>query len=215
MVLFTLSFLSGCSVTPQRVDPYTGLLPTGASIQNAPERLLRTSVLKKEKVYVVTGANFEAYAQTWEKVDKQVKGGSIALLVNSQAELNRMQEAWSPAFATNKLVLMLKKYFGEVVIASDLADARSKNASWVVLFDHAFEQPTTATATWTNTTVVDLLDDKLHRLVHGEYSAKKDYGMAWGNSDVMRFSVNRGKDIQESADKGVANFEEKLKVILR
>ena len=201
-----LLMLGGCSVTKERVDPYAGLLPTGYQQTKSNITSINKADLQKSKVFVVTGANFEHYSETWNVFDKQIKSGSVSDLVYSRAELERMQSSWSPALATNNLVLTLKNVFGEVQIVEDLATAKSNQANWIVMFDHAFEQPSTASATWTTTTQIDLLDGSLNLVASSRSSSKHSHGIAWGSADVMRLSVQRGTDIKNSIDEAMGKF---------
>ncbi len=201
-------FASGCAVTPPRVDPYSTLLPPGQKVADSPTTFSPAS-LKQETAYLVVGANFIAYVDAWNKFQKSAEqGGNLAY---SQAFLLQVQEQWSPAKTTSLVVTSLQKHFRDIVVVDDLAEARAKRANWVVVFDHAFIQTSTATATWTNSTSIDLLDGTFSRVVASAVSEHKDYGAAWnGESDVKRFARNRGDDVVRSVRAAIRQFDTRL-----
>lgn len=205
-VVLLLFLFGGCAVTPPRVDPYSTLLPTGSKIVDGTS--FSDANLKQETAYLVVGANFVTYADVWNKFQRQSeKGGN---LVYSKADLLEFQAQWSPARTTSLVVTSLQKYFRNIVVVNDLAEAQAKNAKWIVMFDHAFVQTSTATATWTNSTSIDLLDSNFKRAAAAAFSERKDYGGAWGEDDVHRFSRYRGEDVLRSVHAALNQFEAKL-----
>jgi hypothetical protein len=106
--------------------------------------------------------------------------------------LREAHAQWAPTRVTELASASLQKHFKTVVVVNDLAAARDKKAKWVVMFDHAFVQTSTATATWTNTTNVDLLDGNFKRVTAASFTEHKDYGGAWLPGDGERFAVYRG-----------------------
>lgn len=210
MIGWLYAALSGCAVSAPRVDPYSGLISANMKIEDFTPKPIDSSLWKRQPVYLVTGANFESYAKTWDTMNERVKSPIGALSGYSRATLDEMMDVWSPTKATSNIVIILNKYFDKVIPVSDLAAARDKKARWIVLFDHTFYQASTATATWTNTTVIDLLNSDLKRAIHSEFRASKDYGAAWGSGDVERFSKYRGIDIQDSLNGAGTDFEKKL-----
>lgn len=208
-VVFILILGSGCAVTPPRVDPYSTLLPTGTKVADSTAPFF-TANLKQETAYLVVGANFVTYADVWNKFQQQAEKGGLGNLVYSKAELLEFQAQWSPARTTSLVVTDLQKHFRNIVVVNDLAEAQAKNAKWVVMFDHAFVQTSTATATWTNSTSIDLLDGNFRRVVAAAFSERKDYGAAWGEDDVHRFSRYRGEDVLRSVNAALNQFDAKL-----
>lgn len=203
----TVVVLSGCASSQPKKDPYSGLLPSGsAGIVQSADAKPRRADLKSSSVYLVTGANFEEYSQSWRQ---QVERNSRGNLVYSTSELKLIDAASSPTLTLTPLLATLRKYFADVVVVADLAEARSRNARWIVVFDHHLDQ-TPAAAVWTNTTTIDLLNSKMQRTVNSEYSEKKSYGIAWGSSDVMNFMRKKAEDIKTTSSKAVALFDVKL-----
>lgn len=245
-------FVGGCTVGEPMVDPYKGLLPANYTISDAPQKISAKS-LKKSKVYLVTGANFENYIAVWKKtndtwqqqagffkatdgvvgelakqsaavvvggMDNPVEAavaGKVAEAATSQSgpsfndTMDKGIANWAPNKKIDGVSKMLKRHFAEVGAASDLADARAKGAEWIVIFDHAFEQPTTATATWTNTTQIDLLDKNLARVVTAKTSEKKEHGAAHNDQRWREILQLRGDDVTACIERTSADFEVKLK----
>lgn len=197
----------GCAVTPPKVDPYSTLLPPGRAISDRAGGV-STAGLKQSTAFLVVGANFVAYSETWSKFQKSAEAGGN--LVYSRAFLLDLQAQWSPARITSLVVESLRRRFKDVVVVDDLADARDKGATWIVMFDHAFVQTSTATATWANATTIDLLDKDLRRVLAATFTESKDYGAAWSEADVQRFAQHRGNDIVRSVNGAIAQFDTKL-----
>ena len=204
-ILAVLLFVSsGCAVTPPKVDPYSTLLPAGRTILDGTASFSAAG-LKQSTAYLVVGANFVTYTDVWNKFQKSAEAGEN--LYWSQAFLIEVQAQWSPAKTTSLVVEELRKRFKDVVVVDDLAEAQSKRAQWVVMFDHAFVQISTATATWTNSTSIDLLDEKFRRVVATSTSEYKDYGQSWSDGDAARFMKYRGDDVVRSVRTAIAQFD--------
>lgn len=208
-IVLEILFASGCAVTPPKVDPYSTLLPAGQKVVDRPTTFSAAS-LKEETAYLVVGANFVSYVDAWNKFQKSAEqGGNLAY---SKEFLLQVQDQWSPAKTTSLVVTSLRKHFRDIVVVDDLAEARAKRAKWVLVFDHAFVQTSTATATWTNSTSIDLLDGSFRRAVAIAVSEHKDYGAAWSETDVQRFAKNRGDDVLRSVKAAINQFDTKLLV---
>lgn len=198
---------SGCAVTPPRVDPYSTLLPAGRTVTDGATSFSAAS-LKNETAYLVVGANFVTYADIWGQFQKNAEQ-SFNLVYSREFLLNGMAQ-WSPTKTTSLVTDNLKKHFRNIVVVNDLAEARAKNAKWVVMFDHAYVQASTATATWTNTTSIDLLDNKFRRVLAAMSSEHKSYGGAWSAGDAQRFMVYRGEDVLRTVKAALVDFDTKL-----
>ena len=208
-VAFLILLGSGCAVTPPKVDPYSTLLPAGRKVVDGTASFSAAS-LKQETAYLVVGANFVTYIDVWNKFQKSAeRGGNI---VYSKAFMLEILAQWSPARTTALVATGLQKHFRNVVAVDDLAEAQAKSAKWIVMFDHAFVQTSTATATWTNSTSIDLLDSTFRRVVAAAFSEHRDYGAAWGDGDVQRFSKYRGEDVLRTVKAAIAQFDAKLAV---
>jgi len=211
-ILFLLSAIvvtSGCVGLPPRVDPYSGLLPAGKVREVVQENMtFSRAELKRSTVYVVTGANFETYAAIWKETEQRNRGGNMAY---NREDMARIYASWAPSLTTTRLAEVLRRYFKEVEVVSDLAQAQTRNAQWIVMFDHALEYPNPGAANWINTTVVELLDGKLMLFSKGEASVRNDYGLAWDHAQVMRNMDQHAKDVRAVADRALAVFEESLK----
>ena len=205
--------LSGCAISEPRVDPYSGLISAKMKIEDYTPRPIESSLWKRQPVYLVTGANFESYAKAWNVMNERLKSPIGAVSVYSRAHINEMMDSWSPTRATSNIVIILNKYFDKVIPVSDLAAARDKKASWIVLFDHTFYQASTASTNYTNTTVIDLLNSDLKRAIHSEFQASKEFGTVWDEADVKKFEKQRAIDIQDSLIRAGTDFEKKLSSI--
>ncbi len=204
-----LLLVSGCAVTPPMVDPYSTLLPAGRKIADSGTRL-SAAQLKNETVYLVVGANFVTYAEVWGKKQKQFEAGGIVTLVENKEDLLNWQAQWSPTRVTTLVVTELQKHFRKIVVVNDLAGAQAQKAKWIVMFDHAHVQPTSFTATWTNTTTIDLLDGQLRRMVSATFSETMAHGQRWGSSDGNRIMLAKSTDIVRSVNTALAQFNAKL-----
>ena len=206
-VVLLLLLGSGCAVTPPKVDPYSTLLPAGTKVVDGTASFSAAS-LKQETAYLVVGANFVTYADVWNKFQKSAEEGGN--LVYSKAFLLEIQAQWSPTRTTSLVATDLQKHFRKIIVVNDLAEARAQGAKWIVMFDHAYVQTSTATATWTNSTTIDLLDSNFRRVVAAAFSEHKDYGAAWSDGDVQRFSRYRGEDVLRTVKATIAQFDAKL-----
>jgi hypothetical protein len=208
-----LAMLSGCAVSGPMVDPYTGLLPSGVKLAESNLRLSKDA-LKQQNVYMVLGANYVNYREMWDKFQKMADDPSVFLrLAYSQAEMQAFQVYWSPQRTTGLVTSMLQQHFRAVNVVNDLAEATDKGAEWIVVFDHAFVQPTTATASWTNTTTIDLLSRSLVRVMRAQVSEAQQRGIAWGSSDVHRLTRQRGDDIVGCITKAVTQFDARIRQV--
>ncbi len=201
--------MAGCALTPPMVDPYSTLLPAGRKVVDGNTRLSATQ-LKNETAYLVVGANFVNYAEVWNKHQQTAEKGGFANLAYSKETLLNFQAHWAPTRVTSLVVTELQKYFRKVEVVNDLAEAQARKAKWVVMFDHAHEHPTTATATWTNTTTIDLLDGQFRRVVAASFSEKMAHGTNWGPSDTQRIIKARGVDIVRCVETALVKFNAKL-----
>jgi len=208
-LLVLLLLLGGCAVTPPRVDPYSTLLPAGRKVVDAGTRVSAAD-LKNETAYLVVGANFNTYAEVWGNFQATVEKPNFSNMVYSREFLLDGMAQWAPTRVTSLVVTELQKHFRKIVIVNDLAEAQDRKAKWIVMFDHAYVQTSTATATWANTTSIDLLDSNFRRVVAVAFSEHKDYGGAWRDGDNQRFMVNRGKDIVRSVQTALGQFNTKL-----
>lgn len=206
----TVVVLTGCAVGQPRVDTYSGLLPAG--VTPAPQTLApRTGQFRDQTAYVVLGANYLSYSDTWAKFQKIADGGGFANLVYSSDELQAFQRFWSPTRTTSLVVDTLKKHFADVRMADDLAQAKEQGARWIVVYDHFFQQPTTMTATWTNHTTFDLLSaGRLQRVARAEFAETQSRGIAMGSADVHRLTRQRGEDVVGCISRALQEFDRKL-----
>jgi len=205
--LFTL--LGGCAVSPPMVDPYSTLLPAGRKVSDSHTRL-SPAHLKRETAYLVVGANFVTYAEVWKKFDDQSKSTSFANLAYSSDTLQYFSAQWSPTRVTSMVVTELQKHFRKIVVVNDLAEAHARNARWIVMFDHAYVQTSTASATWSNTTTIDLLDSSFRRVLSASHTENSSHGLAWSNADAKRFMRLRGEDILRTVNTTLAQFRTKM-----
>lgn len=206
-VTFLLVWVSGCAVTPPKVDPYSTLLPSGMKVVDGSAAFSAAS-LKQETAYLVVGANFITYTDVWNKFQKNAEEGGN--LYYSKAFMIDAMAQWAPTRTTSLVATKLQKHFRKVIVVNDLVEAQAQSAKWIVMFDHAFVQTSTATATWTNSTSIDLLNSNLRRVVAAEYSEHKDYGGAWSIGDAQRFMVYRGEDVLRSVNAALVQFDTKL-----
>ena len=203
-----LLLLSGCAVTPPKVDPYSTLLPAGRKLVDGATSI-SVAGFKQETAYLVVGANFVTYVDVWSKFQKMAEEGN-GNLVYSKAFLLDNVAQWSPARATALVSSGLQRHFRNIVVVDDLAEARTRGAKWIVMFDHAFVQVSTLTATWENSTSIDLLDGNFRRVVASAVFERKDYGGAMNESDVYRFGVYRGEDVLRTVKSAQSQFDAKL-----
>ena len=202
-----LVLLAGCGGTLPKVDPYSGLLPAGTSVVDSKTPFTAAS-LKRETAHLVVGGNFVNYADVWEKVRENAgKSG-----VFSRAAELEMSDRWSPARTTGLVTASLQKHFKDIVVVSDLADARAKRAKWIVMFDHAYIQPAWAVPTYTNTTTIDLLDNNLQRVVGGMFSEQKQHAVSavGGQAEGLRLTRLLGDDVLRSVNAAILEFDAKL-----
>ncbi len=204
--------MTGCALTPPMVDPYSTLLPAGRKVVDSNAHL-SAAQLKNETVYLVVGANFVNYAEVWNKHQQTAEKGGFANLAYSKETLLNFQAHWAPTRVTSLVVTELQKHFRKVVVVNDLAEAQAQRARWIVMFDHAHEHPTTATATWTNTTSIDLLDSQFRRVLAASFSEKMAHGTNWGPSDTQRIIKARGTDIVRCVETALAQFNTKLTAV--
>ncbi len=210
ILLATLLLLvSGCAVTPPMVDPYSTLLPAGRKISDSNTRL-SAAQLKNETVHLVVGANFATYAEVWGKFQGAAEKGGFANLAYSKETLLNFHAQWAPTRVTSLVVTELQKNFRKIVVVNDLAEAQAQKAKWIVMFDHAHIQASSATATWDNTTTIDLLNSNFQRVLSASHSEHKAHGAAWGAADAQRFMVYRGQDILRTVNTALAKFNANL-----
>ncbi len=208
-LLAVIVLASGCAVTPPMVDPYSTLLPAGRKVEDSTIRL-SPAQLKNETAYLVVGANFTTYAEVWSKFQESAEKGGFANLAYSKEQLLNFQAQWAPTRVTSLVVTELQKHFRKIEVVNDLAEAKARKARWIVMFDHAHVQTSTATATWENITSMDLLDGNLRRVVATAASERKEHGAAWSNADAARFMVYRGQDILRTVNMALVQFNTKL-----
>lgn len=209
VMLGAIILTTGCVSLPPRVDPYSGLLPAGKVLESAREDLTFSRAdLKRSTAYVVTGANFEAYSALWKQMEERNRGGNFGYNAKQMAIISA---SWNPSLTTTRLAEVLSRYFKEVEVVSDLAEAQRRNAQWIVLFDHALEYPQPGFPVWINTTVVELLDGKLLRFSKGEHMERKEYPAPFSDAQVMRNMGFQAKDVQTVADRAMVAFEDSLK----
>lgn len=208
----TVVVLAGCAVGKPRIDTYSGLLPAGAT--PVPQGLApRTGQFKSETAYVVLGANYLNYSDTWAKYQKAADEGGFANLAYSKDELQAFQRFWSPSRTTSLVVDTLKKHFADVRMADDLAHAKEQGARWIVVYDHYF-QPERMTASWANHTTFDLLSaERLQLVARAEISETKSYGIAMGAADVHRHQRQLGEDLVGSITRALTQFDGKLSAL--
>lgn len=214
LLCFSACFaLVGCQVTPPRIDPYSGLLaantrPTSSSMKPA------KADLSAQTVYVVVGANYVTYADAWNKMTERGRNPLAYMLVPGGKDLLEFAAAsWSPERTNSIVIDMLKKHFKEVRVVDDFGAARKLGASWIVMYDHAYVQTSTATASWTNVTTIDLLTRDLQKAIGVEVTESSAYGAAWGPDDSHRFSKLRGEDIVKTITAASRQFDQKLTAI--
>ncbi len=204
-----LLLASGCALTPPMVDPYSTLLPAGRKVADSHTRI-SPAQLKHETAYLVVGANFITYAEVWKKFDDQSKTTSFANLAYSNGTLQYFSAQWSPTRVTSIVVTEMQKHFRKIVVVNDLAEAQARKARWIIMFDHAHVQTSTASATWSNTTTIDLLNSNFQRAVSASHTENSSHGLAWGNDDAKRFMKYRGEDILRTVNTALTQFGSKL-----
>ena len=198
---------SGCGGTLPKVDPYATLLPAGTNVVDSTAPF-SAATLKRETAYLVVGTNFVNYADVWNKYRKIAEqGGNLAF---NQAAMLEMSDRWSPARTTGLVIASLQKHFKNIVAVDDLADARTKGAKWIVMFDHAYIQPSWMTTTWTNTTTIDLMDNNFRRVADGRFSELKHHDVGAGEAEALRITRLLGDDVQRSVNAAIAQFEAKM-----
>jgi len=202
-----VALVTGCGGTLPKVDPYATLLPAGVVLVDRTVHFSAAS-LKSETAHLVVGANFVSYVELWTKLNKQAEQGPIPF--SSRAVMLEMSAQWSPAKTTGMVVTSLQKHFKDVVVVDDFVDARAKGAKWIVMFDHAFVQPSWMTTTWTNTTTIDLLDGSIRRVAGASFSEVKRYDEGVGEAAALRITRNAGDDVLRSVNGALAQFEAKL-----
>jgi hypothetical protein len=197
----------GCGGTLPKVDPYASLLPAGTTVVDSTAPF-SAATLKPETGYLVVGTNFVNYVDVWSKTRKTAEqGGNLAF---SQASMLEMSDRWSPARTTGLVIASLQKHFKNVVVVEDLADARTKGAKWIVMFDHAYIQPSWMTTTWTNTTTIDLLNNNFRRVADGKFSEIKHHDVGSGEAAALRITQLLGDDVLRSVNAAIAQFDAKL-----
>lgn len=211
LLALPLVLLTGCQITPPRVDPYTGLIQAGTALRSDSNPISRSGTAR-ETVYLVLGANYLEYQKANDKFMKMAESGSLmpTMAGLSMDEFRAMHNAWAPKRTTSLVVDTLRKHFARVQVADDFAEAQANGAQWIVLYDHAHVQTSTATASWSNTTSIDLLTRDLVKVVGADSHEDKSYGAAWGNGDVLRFARYRGEDIVRSITTALLRFDARL-----
>ncbi len=209
-LLLLILMAGGCAVTPPMVDPYSTLLPAGRKVEDSNTRF-SAAQLKNETVYLVVGANFVTYAEIWAKLHTKAENQGIAirLLIGRSAHVSYRSE-WAPTRVTSLVTAELQKHFQKIVVVNDLAEAQAQKAKWIIMFDHAFVQATTALASWTNTTTIDLLDNNLRRVMAITFSENKFHGVSTNFSDEARIATARGEDLMRCVQTALVQFNSKL-----
>ncbi len=201
---------SGCGVTGGTLpkgDPYATLLPAGTNVVDSTAPFSAAN-LKQETAYLVVGENFVNYVDVWNKIRKIAEqDGNLPF---SQAAMLEMSDRWSPARTTGMVIASLQKHFKNIVAVDDLADARTKGAKWIVMFDHAYIQPSWMTTTWTNTTTIDLMDNNFRRVAGGRFSELKHHDVGAGGAEALRITRLLGEDVQRSVNAAIAQFDAKM-----
>lgn len=197
---------SGCGGTLPNVNPYSTLLPAGTNVVDS-KAPFSAANLKLETVYLVVGANFVNYADVWKKIRED--SGKAAFSKSADLEIS---DQWSPARTTGLVTACLQKYFKNIVVVDDLADARAKGANWIVMFDHAYIQPSWVTTTWTNTTTIDLMDNNFRRVAGGRFSELKqhDINVSGGQAEGLRIGRLLSDDVQRSVNTAITQFDAKM-----
>jgi len=211
MGLFLL--LSGCAVTPPRVDPYSSLLPAGTKVVDD-KKAQSTANIKNEEAFFVLGANFYNFEEAWYKIRKSLDGVSGAMFSASSGisreEVIEITEQWSPQRVATLVSNGLRPHFKKITKVDSLGEAKAQNARWIIVFDHAFVQTSSATATWTNTTNIDLLDNGFKRVVAASFTERMAHGIAMNNNDQKRLMKLRGVDLARSVESALTDFNTKL-----
>jgi len=197
----------GCGGTLPKVDPYATLLPAGTTVVDSTAPFSAVT-LKRETAYLVVGTNFVNYVDVWNKIRKIAEQkGNLAF---NRAAMLEMSDRWSPARTTGLVIGSLKKHFKNIVVIDDMADARTKGAKWIVMFDHAYVQPSWTTTTWTNTTTIDLLNSNFRRFADGKFSELKHHDEGTGEAAALRITQLLGDDVLRSVNAAIAQFDARL-----
>lgn len=152
--------LAGCATQPDRVDPFTGLLPRGTAprpSKEAPD----PGLLRHQRVAIVASANLETYTRQW--VDYYERGGAERQQQSMQSLMQALgqnqatqgmaagiqqglavtqqhggvtRQSTDPRNVTDAAVLLLSPYFESVSAASDLASARESGADVIAVVDY-------------------------------------------------------------------------------
>lgn len=197
--------LAGCYSPPIRVSSYQDLTQHG-KIEDVLGGYELPSDLRGEKVFLVTGANYEIYISNWDKEDQKIQTGAMAGLLNFRKELAVMHESTSPESITGLVVLSLHRFFGKIEPVRDFSEARARHARWMILIDFSRVGDGYMTT-------LDLLDGNMRRLVHVENKVDAEsVPFSLSDDDIMR-NVARvnAKAIHDSVTKTTEVFEKTLR----
>lgn len=140
------------------------ILPDGYALTDAPA--VDPATLRAAKVAVIPTENMNLYAQGW--LDYYENGGAehywaVQLLGLSRDDLASARRASDPRNITDAMVDLIRPYFGEVIVAQDLASAHDQGAEYFVILDCRMSAPA-----WGSHFRYDggvyLLDASLHRV---------------------------------------------------
>lgn len=154
--------LSGCNTVREHKGVYDGLLPAGVQPRDAGQALPLQG-LKARKAAIVLSGNFEDYVATWvnhyERGGAQDRKAMISQIGTALSVINPLaavgsglsgsgsmmdraidssRQASDPRRVIDRLFSNLQRYFGEVKVATDLADARAQKVDYIALADLHF-----------------------------------------------------------------------------
>jgi hypothetical protein len=154
--------LAGCNTVREHKGVYDGLLPPGVQPREAGQALPLQGLKGRKAAIVLTG-NFEDYVATWvnhyERGGAQDRKALISQIGTALSVINPLaavgsglsgsgsmmdraidssRQASDPRRVIDRLHGALQRYFGEVKVATDLADARAQKVDYIALADLHF-----------------------------------------------------------------------------
>lgn len=153
----------GLPPSPQRTDPYQGLLPAGQSPPRAAETL-PIAARDKSVALVVSNSTEQQFAYV-EAYLKELHASTIMKGFGPDGD-----RKLRPQYLVGETVRTLKQHFATVDLVDDFNQALARKADYVALLDMSIELPTAFVHQYRYAITVDLLTKRIERIgaLHGE-----------------------------------------------
>jgi hypothetical protein len=203
-----LVLLQGCYTAPPRVDPLDGLVSDPKSVKQRQSKI-PLAELKRSRVALVSGGNFETYVKENEKGMKKMESSGA---FNAE-EMRLARSNASPTSVAAKLASALNDQVGSITPVGDLQEAKEKELNWIIVFDFLPESYSTTSKIYVN---LMLLDRNLEKAVNTPHLAEfpmMEIGSLFESVEsIMRRSAQYSYRIFDGAvDQAVIKFKSDLK----